>query len=445
MTLRQKLFLTTEALGAVLVLLGLLRVYMLFNSNGYLGPPFVFDVGDTFMDWFNTAYWAHNHHAYDVWRTIYLPLSFVITGALGDPRCYANAPYDARDCDVLGIVVILLIYVSCVVASGVVFWRRDRSTALFRTVAIAAGGPLLFALERGNLIMLTFLAAICVYGGLLRSRGGYVWGTAFMANTKVYMLFPLAALAIKRQWRLLELCLLATVGLYLATLFIVGAGTPFELFSNLQNWFGLRLGTVWDEMLYTTTYRPLLQLDVYQYPIRDYIEQRWVDAAVVFINGYVYASRGVALLCIVFAWVYPKAITTSRLVFFILMQSFIAQNPGGYSITLVVFLLFLEKAESRGTAIALICAYLISVPGDWTLVKLFDVEREAWLSGRTVISEYVAPWGAFIRPGIIAIALWALAIDSLIAFHRAMRLEPPTLGLVRRNLLGSPSRAAEAA
>ena len=109
MTLRQKLFLTTEALGAVLVLLGLLRVYMLFNSNGYLGPPFVFDVGDTFMDWFNTAYWAHNHHAYDVWRTIYLPLSFVITGALGDPRCYADAPYDARDCDVLGIVVILLV------------------------------------------------------------------------------------------------------------------------------------------------------------------------------------------------------------------------------------------------------------------------------------------------------------------------------------------------
>ena len=30
------------------------------SESDYLPPPFVFDINDTFMDWFNTAYWAHN-------------------------------------------------------------------------------------------------------------------------------------------------------------------------------------------------------------------------------------------------------------------------------------------------------------------------------------------------------------------------------------------------
>ena len=94
----------------VLVIAGFVRLANIFFYQGYLPAPFVFDIGDTFMDWFNTAYWAHNPGAYSVWRTIYLPLSFVITGLLGDPTCYKNAPYDARDCDHLGIAVILLTY-----------------------------------------------------------------------------------------------------------------------------------------------------------------------------------------------------------------------------------------------------------------------------------------------------------------------------------------------
>lgn len=416
----------------LMVLLGLLRVCMLFNSNGYLSAPFVFDIGDTFMDWFNTAYNAHNGNAYDVWRTIYLPLSFVLTGALGNPRCYNSAPYDARDCDVFGIVVILLIYVACIVVSGIAFWRRDRSTALYRTIAIGLGGPMLYALERGQLIMFTFVAFVLLYGDLIKSRSRFAAAAAFMANTKVYMVFPLFALALRRDWRMFELCLIAALGLYLTTLLIVGGGTPLELLSNLENWFGLRLGTVWDEMLYTTTYRPLLQLDIYQYPVRDYIEQRWVDMAVVFVEGYVVVSRLLCWLCIAFSWLYPRAISTTRLVFFILMQSFIGQNPGGYAIALIIFLVFMEKDKKPVVMFAIICAYLISIPGDLTLVKLFDIERFAWLSKRTVMSEYVVPWGALIRPGVIAMMLWALAIDTLINVHRAMQKQRPELRMLLR-------------
>ena len=422
-----------ECFGMVLILLGLLRVYMLFNSNGYLPPPFVFDIGDTFMDWFHTAFWAHRGSAYSFWRTIYLPLSFVITGLFGDPRCYHAAQYDARRCDWIGYVAIVGMYVGCIVVTAIALWRRDRSSAIYRTVAIAVGGPLLFALERGNLIMLTYIPFVMVYGGLLRTNAGVAMGSAWLANMKVYMVFPVFAIAIKRKWRLVELCAIGSIALYLITLFIVGEGTPKEIIENLLNWFSVRLGAIWDELLYTTTYKPLLELDVGQYPVRDYIEERYVEIGKAFIEYYVITTRGVALLCIALAWLYPRAITVTRLVFFILMQSFIGQNPGGYSIALIVFLVFMEERRNFATITAILCCYLMSIPGDWTVTKIFDVERESWLSGKVVVSEYVLPLGSLVRPMVIAIMLWVLAIDSLIDVHRAVKRSRPSFGLLDRS------------
>ena len=279
----RRYFLLVELAGAILTLLGFANLVHHYLTRGFLPPPFVFDVGDTFMDWFNTAYWAHNPGAYSVWRTIYLPLSFVITGALGDPQCYGDAPYDARDCDTIGIIVILLTYAACVVVSAIALFRRDRTTALLRLIPIALGGPLLFALERGNLVMLAYIAFVLVYGGLLRSERAIAVASAFLVNMKVYFVFPLAAFAVKRQWRRLELCGIAALALYLVTLLIVGAGTPLELASNLSNWFSFRAGAVWDEILYTTTYKAFLLLDERQYPVRDYIDAYWVDLFKTFI------------------------------------------------------------------------------------------------------------------------------------------------------------------
>jgi hypothetical protein len=419
-----------EIAGFIALVAGFFNVARIFFKIGYLPAPFVFDVGDTFMDWFNTAYWAHNSGAYSVWGSIYLPLSFVITGALGNPRCYATAPYDARDCDVLGIVAIVLMYIGCVTVSAVAFYRADRSTALFRTSGIAVGGPMLFALERGNLIMIAYIAFVLLYGGLIKTRKAAAGAAAILINMKVYLLLPVLAFGIKRRWRTLELCGIAALGLYLASLVVTNGGTPLELARNLEAWFNLRAGTVWDEVLYSTTYKPYLLLDARQYPIRDYVEQRWVDLVKVFVTYEVIASRSIALLCVAGAWFYPRAISLSRLVFFILMQSFIAQNPGGYAMTFVIFLVFLERWKNFGTGLAIISAYLVSISTDMTITPIFEVVRESWLSQREVVNVYALPLGALVRPGIILIILWSLAIDTIIDLHRAAKSERPSPGLM---------------
>ncbi|MEO7240071.1 MAG: hypothetical protein ABIW16_01605 [Sphingomicrobium sp.] len=423
---------TVELIGCMLVVAGFAELTRIFFKIGYLPAPFVFDVGDTFMDWFNTAYWSHNPGAYSVWQTIYLPLSFIIIRILGDPRCYGTHPYDARDCDVVGIVAIVLIYLACVIVSATAFYRRDRSTALFRSVGIAFGGPLLFALERGNLIMVAYIAFVLLYGGLLKSRNSLALAGGVLVNMKVYLLFPIFAFAIKRNWRTFELCGIAAIAIYLASIVIVGAGTPFELARNLEAWFNLRAGTVWDEILYSTTYKPYLLLDERQYPIRDYIEQRWVDIVKAFVTYEVIASRAVAILCIGWAWFYPKAVPMNRLIFFILMQSFIVQNPGGYAITFLLFVVFLEPWKNGATATAIVCAYLMCIPTDMTITPIVEITREAWLSQRTVNNVYALPFGALVRPGILLVMLWSLAIDTLRDLHRATKAGPPSFGLSLR-------------
>lgn len=58
--MRHHLALIPEALLALTVLASVACTAWQFGVLGYLPQPFVFDTNDTFMDWFNTAYWANN-------------------------------------------------------------------------------------------------------------------------------------------------------------------------------------------------------------------------------------------------------------------------------------------------------------------------------------------------------------------------------------------------
>jgi hypothetical protein len=427
-----------EAAGALAVIASFVALVRFYIIEGYLPAPFVFDTYDTFMDWFHTAYWAHNEGAYSVWRTIYLPLSFVITGLIADPRCYATSAFDARECDLVGVVALVAAYVAAVLVTAVAFYRNDRSSALFRTLAVAVGGPLLFALERGNLILMAYVAFVLIYGRLIRSKAAVAAAAGFLVNMKVYLLFPILAFAIKREWRRLELCGLSALAIYLASLAIVGAGSPFELASNLEGWFGSFVMSVWDQVVYSTTYAPYLLFDQLYYPVRDFVDQRTVDLLKSVIRYEILVSRSLAIFCLLAAWFYPQAVSLNRLVFFILMQSFLSQNPGGYAIALIVFLVFMERSRTLGTMVALVCCYLVSLPMDIPIATILEVERVSWVSGRITTVDYVLTVGAVLRPALFVIMLWSLAIDTLIDIHRAVKTGPPTVGLSLRKWRQAP-------
>jgi hypothetical protein len=401
-----------------------------FRDAGYLPQPFVFDTNDTYMDWFNSAYWANNSGIYDVWRSIYPPLSFVFLDATSLPGCYLHNSFTARDCDWLARATIHAFYLIDVVLAWVCFRRLDRRTAPMRTLAIALGLPMLFTLERGNLILVAFAFFMIAHGPVTASKPWRWFAAAVTINFKPYLVLPMFAHAVKRDWRTLEVAGIATIALYLVTLALVGSGTPMELASNTANWVVFQGGQVWNEVNYSTSYAPLLMFRTLDIPLLQFVPSRLIETIEFLVPIVIRSTQLVALAALAAAWLQPRALPTHRIAAILLGAYLVTQSPGGYTQLFLLFLVLMEKWKGAGPVAAIACAYLLCLVGDWPLATVLDVTSNSWLGERTVTASFGLTAGHFIRPGLIVLTVWALSLDSIARVVRAHRGSRPSLGLV---------------
>ncbi|WP_338240454.1 hypothetical protein [Aurantiacibacter hainanensis] len=426
---RRTLALAIEVALALAVLATLGLTGWFFRQNGYLPQPFVLDTNDTLMDWFNTAYWANNPGMYSVWRTIYPPLSFVFLDLASLPDCYLQSPFWARDCDWLGRAAIIGLYVLSVALSWLSFRRADAATAWMRTVAMALGLPLLFTLERGNLILASLPCFILAHGPLVRSRLWRALAAAATINFKPYLVLPVLQHAIRREWRALELAGIATVALYLVTLAIVGAGTPAELAANTANWVEFQSGQVWNEINFSTSYAPFLDMRAAQLPLLEFVSSRTVESIEMAVSVAIRATQAIALAAFGAAWLQPQAVSGTRIAAVLLGAYLASQSPGGYTQVFLLFLVFLERFRRPGPVVAIVCAYLLCLVGDWPLATILEISSTSWLGERTVRPQFGLAWGHFLRPAVLILIVWALALDTIAQVARAHASHRPALGL----------------
>lgn len=413
----------------LLVVAGLVHLAVRFAYDGFLPVPFVYDTNDTFMDWFNTAFWAHNPGAFDNWRTVYPPLSFVFLRIFGMPGCYGASSFVGRDCDWVGVTAILCWYVLGSALAALAFWRADPRTAPFRSVCFAFGLPWLFTLERGNLILPCFVFFTLAHGNIVRSPAIRALAAAVTINFKPYLVIPTMAWAVKRQWRVLEVAGIATLFVYLITFAALGDGTPMQLYANTLNWAQYVSGFVYEFLFYSTSYAPVLDLDSYKFPSRDFVGSKFLEQLVYWIPVVLHASQALALLVFVGAWLQPRALPTARVALLVLTIYLINQNPGGYTESFVVFLLFLERWERAGPIVAITMGYLLCVSYDYSLGSFAVLHNTSWLGGQPVTTPVGMAAGMFLRPGFLVILFWGLALDSLLLIARAHRGKRPTLAV----------------
>ncbi|HEX7709619.1 MAG TPA: glycosyltransferase 87 family protein [Sphingomonadaceae bacterium] len=418
-----------EALLALAVMASFGLAALFFARNGYLPQPFIFDTNDTFMDWFNTSYWANNPGTYDVWRSIYPPLSFVFLNIFSVHDCYLQSPFFARDCDWIGRSAIVVLYMLDVALLWLAFRRNCRRTAIPRTLAFAVGMPLLFTLERGNLILAALAAFILAHGPLVRSPLWRGLANALAINFKPYLVIPSAALALKRKWRALELAGIATVAIYLITLALVGSGSPLALLSNTVNWVQFVSGQVWNEVNYSTSYASLLMLRQAQVPLLEFVPSRVIERIEFVVPLLIRATQVLALAVAAGAWLQPRALTHARLALILIGAYFVSQSPGGYTQVFIVFLVFLEPWQGLAPKLAIVGAYLLSLVGDWPLATVMQLNLESWLSGHPVSPSFGLTVGHFARPGVIILLVWVLGADSLVRVAKAHLEYRPNLGL----------------
>lgn len=409
-----------EYLGGAIVVLGLLATLARFALDAKLPQPFVFDSHDTLMDWYNTAWWAYAPGAFDVWHSVYPPLSFVVLRLLSTPGCYADDAFAARDCDPVGIVAVVLAYIVTAVTAALAFRWADRTTATPRSIAFVLGLPLLFAFERGNLILLCLPAFILLFGGLAKARWARAAAAAVFLNFKPYLLVPLVAWILERRWRTLKLTVLLALALYLITYWLFGAGDPARLAANTLIFAGARKPLVWEQGLYATSFAPFFDFaDKLPTAISEWF---------VLIPFAINATRLLALACVVGACLRPGSLTSARLALILLGAYLTGQSPGGYTYAFVTFLIFLERWERPGQKVMLGAAYLLSVPYDvvlWEVLRYAGPGSYSWLTGVPVVRTFGISVGMFARPMLLLIAVWAVAIDSLLLIARAPKPARP--------------------
>jgi hypothetical protein len=412
-----------ELLLLTLIMAGAAHAFWHLRAHGYLPQPFIWDPQDTFMDWFNPAYWAHREGIYSVWRAVYPPLSFALLKFLTVSSCYVSSPFAGRDCDVLGQALVVMFYALAIAASYRAIRLVQPQAALLRTVALAFGLPGLFVLERGNLLILCqlCLAAVVVPGMTNRWVRALAAGT--MINLKPYLLFPTLAWAVRRDWRQLELAGIATVALYCVSWAIVGSGSVLEIAANTTNWVRVTGSDVVAEMFYTTSFNNMLGVFDRGFPILRFIGSREYELFRFVIQLATMVSQATAVVAVLLAWLRPQTLPQARIALLLLLLSLTWRSPGGYSELLVVFLVFLERWSGIAAIVAIVTAYLISIPYEWIISSLPTIHTWSWLTGEAVTALFGIGIGQFARPIGLLLILLVLSLDSIVKVTCGLRAD----------------------
>lgn len=419
-----------EPLFAVLICGSVAYALWHIYTFGYLPQPFFYDPFDLWADWFNTAYWAYDKGTYDKWSSLYPPLSFVFLNLFTLKRCYVlsggdfSAGLPARTCDWLGLSTIFVLYFLCVILTARIFWKTDRRTAIWRSIAVGIGWPLLDALERGNLMLASYLCFILAFGPLVRSaRLRWVF-IGLGVNLKVYLISAIFPMLLRRRWLWVEGALIASVAVYLISFAIFGRGTPAEIYVNIRDWGSNETQQVLDLWM-STTYLPLLSLlKTGNFPMMLLAGSKATETLEFLIPLTLHLTQGLILVAAFAVWLRPTSIPPTRLVALGVLMALITADSGGYTPAYYIFLIFLERWE-RGFGIkwAIVVSYILSVPADIPLDQTLPIVRDTYIWGTTQIVTYYVMLGPFIRPLLILSLPVALSLTTIAEVWTQFRKE----------------------
>jgi hypothetical protein len=413
-----------EAALCLMVVAGVVHTISFFARWGYLPQPFLYDVNNTFMDWINTAYWAHHPGAYEVWHSVYPPLSFVFLKVFSRGRCYVDdVSIASASCDWIAQAAILTIYVLNLFIIYRCYRLADRRTAILRTVALSLSLPMLFSVERGNMIVLCLTFFMLGHGRLLKSAWLRWLSIGATINFKPYLVFAVIPYLARRRWRWLEGSAIATLFIYLITYAMMGSGSPLELIENQRSWLDVTAADHWWNIYYSTSYTSLLAALQGSYPLLTFIDSRVLEGAIWLLPVLIRTGMLTAALAMLVTWFRPSAATTTRLAALGLSVLLTASNPGGYTEVFLLFLVFLEPWRGGARITALVAAYLLAVPFDHMLIGVIDLHQTSWLGHRQVSTSFGLAVGQFVRPGLLLTIQIALAIGTLLDAWRAREAE----------------------
>jgi hypothetical protein len=399
-----------ETLLAGIVLFGIALTAWRFVGGGYLPQPFYYKPAQSLMDGYSTAFWANHGGAYDSWRTLYPPLSFVLLKAVSSHRCYQIDAMEGRACDPGPATMLVVFFLLNAGLVYLTYRRRNRSSALPRAVAMGLGLPMLYALERGNLLIVCFTAFVLGYGELLRKPWLRAVSLAISINFKPYLLFSVIPFILRRKWGWLFACALAGLVIYFATYLVFRAGTPLQIWTNDVRYGAAASTDHFADLYYATSFWPLIRSlhagILGSASIPPEIAGGWALALTIVLRVTQVGACGL-LIAGLFR---PKAVDIRRFAAMAACVSLTAFTTGssGYALIFLLFLAFFEPWRGRVRPVIIVLAYLLCIPVDHILLPVVHGPAVSYLSGRTVVANFGISVGQLARPAALLVMLTGL-------------------------------------
>ena len=404
-------------LFTVLLALGFGLTYDLtfFHKNAFLPAPFLNDVSDTFMDFYNPLHWAYNDHRYDEWKSVYPPLNFLLLKAV---TLFSLGGFHLTPIELRGLFEKTIFTIFCAYLMIPIVVLRTESWRIFSNFEkviiyfmIITSAPMLFALERGNLIIFTPLILCLIFSEVQIIR---VISISLLINVKPYFVYLLLFYIATRNWRSLFYCCLTTAGIFFISGILLG-GSFISFFNNLID-YQANISKI-------HSIRELLSLpssiSVFEYAL-DYIDAHKNSQLV-----HVFISNNALLLSSVIRSIHFSVITIAILavsrnlsslkdwqifVFIISIVSNSGISVGGYSlIYYVVCIPFFLRMKYGYAYIAFIL--IIVLPLDIVNIYISKgvVLQISYLGDQKVLADWRLGAGSLLRPVLnflILIVLW---------------------------------------
>ncbi len=186
--------------------------YVLFLNH--LPPPFYYDPNNSFFDFFEISRMSFKADLFSVFSPNYLPFVFGLGQLLSPLGCDLINPYNFRSCALPAILWMVSFYVLAAFLLGLYLRQshliKQNIQSLFKVDFIVLTSPmLLFALERGNYIILTLL--LLVIYEFTKAFWARIILAILLINLKIYMLILLLPMLLKGYYKKIVIILFGVI------------------------------------------------------------------------------------------------------------------------------------------------------------------------------------------------------------------------------------------
>ncbi|HEY1560529.1 MAG TPA: hypothetical protein VGF71_06540 [Caulobacteraceae bacterium] len=295
--------------------------------------------------------------------------------------------------------------------------RAGLPNAAARAAAVSLGLPMLYALDRGNLVIPCFTVFVLAEGVLLSSPIARGLATGLALNFKPYLLIvALPRFAGRRSAWILG-CGAAGLAIYLVTLILEGAGTPIQLLRNVVFYGHSRSdgSQYWASFYYASSFWPLAHMAAAGFSFTRSFGPVGVAILRASIEVAIRTAQFGAAACFLIACARPNRIHIPRFSALAagLALTTITTGSAGYAEVFVLFLVFMEPWRGRVRPLILIAAYLLCIPFDFALWPVSSEPTRAFLSGRIVEPQFGVAIGQLTRPFLMLLIQFGLTALNL--------------------------------